>query len=190
VSIETEIKIHLADRQGFRQNLLALNPVRLSCRHFEDNLLLDYPDRRIQSEKCLLRVRRAGEKSLLTFKGSPRPNNLFKVREELEIGIESADTLLIIFEKIGMQVWFRYQKYREEYALVAGESAEESVHVAIDETPVGDYSEIEGSEQGIREVASAMGFGEAHYLRGSYYSLYLNHCRERGLTPAHMVFPM
>jgi adenylate cyclase, class 2 len=189
VSIETEIKIRLADPAAFRGHLISLNPIRLSSRHFEDNFLLDYPDRQIQSKGCLLRVRRAGDKSLLTFKGPPQPNNLFKVREESEIAIESADAILGIFDKIGMQVWFRYQKYREEFALVAGENAEESVHLAIDETPVGDYSEIEGSEQGIREVASAMGFGESYYLRGSYYSLYLQHCQKRGIAPAHMVFP-
>jgi adenylate cyclase class 2 len=189
VSNETEIKIRLVDRQGFRQYLLSLNPVQLASRHFEDNFLLDYGDRRIQSQGCLLRVRRAGERSLLTFKGSPQPSRLFKIREELEIAIGSADTILRMFDKLGMQVWFRYQKYREEFALVAGDSAEESVHLAIDETPVGDYSEIEGSERGIREVAGAMGFGESYYLRGSYYSLYLQHCQERGLTPAHMVFP-
>jgi predicted adenylyl cyclase CyaB len=189
VSIETEIKIHLADRGAFRRHLISLNPVPISSRHFEDNFLLDYPDRRIQREGCLLRVRRAGNKSLLTFKGSPQANNLFKIREELEIAIESGDTILMMFEKLGMQVWFRYQKYREEFALVAGERADESVHVAIDETPVGNYSEIEGCEPGIREVADAMGFGESQYLRASYYSLYLQHCRERGFEPAHMVFP-
>ena len=136
----------------------------------------------------LLRVRHAGDKSLLTFKGSPQPSRLFKIREELEIAVESADTILRMFDRIGMQIWFRYQKYREEFALVAGDCAEESVLLAIDETPVGDYSEIEGSEAGIREVAGAMGFDESHYLRGSYYSLYLQHCSEKSLTPAHMVF--
>ena len=189
MSTEIEIKIRLADRQDFRRYLLSLNPVQLASRHFEDNFLLDYPDRRIQSRGCLLRVRRAGDSSLLTFKGSPQPSRLFKVREELEIAIASADTILRMFDEIGMQVWFRYQKYREEFALVAGNSAEESVHVAIDETPVGDYAEIEGSEPGIREVADAMGFDESHYMRGSYYSLYMQHCQERGLTPTHMVFP-
>jgi adenylate cyclase class 2 len=188
VSIETEIKIRLADRQGFRQFLLSLNPVKVAPRHFEDNFLLDYADRRIQNQGFLLRVRRAGDKSLLTFKGSPQPSRLFKIREELEIAIESADTILKMFDRLGMQICFRYQKYREEFALIAGDRAEESVLLAIDETPVGDYSEIEGSEAGIREVAGAMGFDESHYLRASYYSLYLQHCQERGLTPAHMVF--
>jgi predicted adenylyl cyclase CyaB len=189
VSIETEIKIRLADPAQFRRRLESLKPVALSSRHFEDNFLLDYPDRRIQGERCLIRVRRAGYTSLLTFKGPPRSDGLFKVREELETEIESGDTIIEILEKLGLRVWFRYQKYREEFRISTQGAAGEEVHVAIDETPVGGYSEIEGSEQGIREVAGAMGFGESHYLRGSYYSLYLQYCRERGLSPTHMVFP-
>ena len=38
--------------------------------------------------------------------------------------------LLLVLEQIGFRVWFRYQKYREEFA-------HEDVIVALDETPVG-----------------------------------------------------
>ena len=57
-------------------------------------------------------------------------------------------SLLQVLERIGMSVCFRYQKYRREFAI--GE-----VHVAVDETPIGNYVEFEGSEDGIRESGCA-----------------------------------
>ena len=42
-----------------------------------------------------------------------------------------------VLEELGLHVWFRYEKYREEYAA-------EDVTIAIDETPVGTFVEIEG----------------------------------------------
>jgi hypothetical protein len=60
--------------------------------------------------------------------------------------------------------------------------------VAIDETPIGNYVEFEGSENGIRDVTGKLGIAETQYLRSSYYSLYLEYCRKNGETPKYMVF--
>ena len=62
-------------------------------------------------------------------------------------------------------MWFRYQKYREEFAL-------DDVIVAVDETPVGTFVEIEGGDAGIAEMAEALGRGPADYLLDSYRRLY------------------
>ena len=67
-----------------------------------------------------------------------------KLREEIETVIGDGETMLRCFEQLGYGVWFRYQKYREEYAL-------SDVIVAIDETPVGVFVEVEGDEHGIVE---------------------------------------
>ena len=65
-----------------------------------------------------------------------------KVREEIETVVGDGEMLLRVFEELGLHVWFRYEKYREEFA-------HEDVIVAVDETPVGMFVEIEGGEQGI-----------------------------------------
>ncbi len=81
-------------------------------------------------------------KSRLTFKGPVQPG-VMKIREELETVVGDGEILLRVLKELGLHVWFRYEKYREEFA-------HEDVIVAIDETPVGIFVEIEGSESGHR----------------------------------------
>ena len=73
-----------------------------------------------------------------------------KLREELETVVGDGTLLLRVLEELGFHVWFRYQKYREEFAL-------DDVIIAVDETPVGTFVEIEGSERGIATTAEALG---------------------------------
>jgi adenylate cyclase, class 2 len=181
VSVETEIKIRIEDPVGFCRQLDFLNPGILSARHFEDNYLFDFSDQGLRSRHCLLRVRITTGGCFLTYKGPPQQEGIFKTREELETRIEDAATLLQIFEGIGMRISFRYQKYRREYAL-------NGVHIAVDETPIGNYAEIEGSEDGIRDLARSLGIAESQFLRHSYYALYVEHCKEKGVAPQCMVF--
>jgi adenylate cyclase class 2 len=89
--------------------------------------------------------------------------------------------LLRVLEEIGLHVWFRYQKYREEFA-------HEDVIVAIDETPVGVFVEIEGGEQGIASMAEALGRTPDDYILDSYRGLFLKHREAFGLTGPDMVF--
>jgi adenylate cyclase class 2 len=104
-----------------------------------------------------------------------------KVRDELETVIGDGVLLLRLFEELGFHVWFRYEKYREEHA-------HEDVIVAIDETPVGVFVEIEGSEQGITAMAEALGRGPDDYVLDSYRGLFLKHRDALGLTGTDMVF--
>jgi adenylate cyclase, class 2 len=181
LGIETEIKVKIRDVADFCSHLTGLQAGALSDRHFEDNYLLDFPDERLKSSRCLIRVRFVEGSGVLTYKGPPRVDGIFKTREELETRIEDGATLLQVLEKIGMQITFRYQKYRREFAL-------DGVHVTVDETPIGNYAEFEGSEEGIRALARRMGIEEARFLRLSYYSLYLEYCQEKGKDPEFMVF--
>ena len=62
------------------------------------------------------------------------------------------------------------------------------VIVAVDETPVGVFVEIEGSEGGITAMAAAMDRSPADYILDSYRGLFLKHLAAHGLTAADMVF--
>ena len=89
MSTETEIKISVSSIENFIEKLRGHNPRVVADRHFEDNRLLDFPDKRLQNAGCIVRIRYAGERSFLTYKGPPEAEGIFKSREELETKLEA-----------------------------------------------------------------------------------------------------
>jgi adenylate cyclase, class 2 len=184
LATETEVKLNVPSMDEFRHKLASMKPKLLSERHFEDNFVLDYPDGRLRSRACLMRVRKTKQGESVTFKGPPQPSLHFKKREELETQVDNADQMLAILEQLGLRIWFRYQKYREEHSVTLAPDAGGEVKVALDWTPIGDYVELEGSEEGIRQVAARLGFRECQFLRDSYYALFL----QSGIQTGNMIF--
>src|SRR5881296_392427 len=123
MAIENEVKIRVDELDLLRENLRRLNTRVVSARHFEDNYSLDFPDGQIRARGCLLRVRITRDTALLTFKEAARSGGPFKTREELETPIPDGRTLLDILRRVGLQVWFHYQKYREEFSVTLGGKA-------------------------------------------------------------------
>ncbi|MEJ2110849.1 MAG: class IV adenylate cyclase [Acidobacteriota bacterium] len=178
---EIEVKIKIEDPGDFSRQLQSLNPEVLTDRHFEDNHLLDYSDRGLRSRHCMIRVRQAGQRSVLTFKGPPEDSEIFKIREEIETELADGAKTIRILERLGLSVWFRYQKYRSEYTL-------NDVIVAVDETPIGNYIELEGETSCIYDLADQLKIEASRFVKDSYYILYLNACRLKGISPKNMVF--
>lgn len=143
-------------------------------------MLLDTPGRTLVGRGCALRVRDDGGRAVLTFKGPVVPG-ILKVREELETEAGSADRLLAILEALGFSPIFRYEKRREEHALPGA-------LVAIDETPIGTFVEIEGEPDAIHAAARRLGCSEADYVTASYRTLYVATLAP-GVEPGDMVFP-
>ena len=181
MAVETEIKLAVADVAGFRAKLAALAPAERAGRHFEDNFVLDDAAGSLRGGGRVVRIRIAGGAAILTYKGSSRPDGPFKSREELETTVGDGRVALQIFGELGLRVRFRYQKYRQEYSLGG-------VVLSLDETPLGSFVELEGSEAEIRRVAGALGYDEGSFLRDSYYALQARACRERGEAVTDLVF--
>ena len=97
-----------------------------------------------------------------------------KIREELETVVGDGLLLLRVLEELGFRVWFRYQKYREEFA-------HEDVIVALDETPVGTFVEIEGSERASTRWPRRWRAQPDDYVLDSYRGLFVKHCERQGL---------
>lgn len=184
---ETEVKLPVQDVAGFRMRLRTLQAKVIRARHFEDNYVLDFPDGRLRSRGCLLRVRITKDEAFVTFKEAAQPDGSFKTREELETPVLDGGSVLEILGRLGLEVSFRYQKYRTEYS-VGPRKGIGRVLVSLDETPIGVYTEFEGSKAAILGAAKKLGCEESEFLRDSYYTLYVRDCRNRGVDPGHMTF--
>jgi adenylate cyclase class 2 len=179
-TLEREIKLRFDNAETARAAVLRTGATPLHGRRLQEDCLLDTADDTLHVRRCVLRIRIESGRSLLTFKGPVQPS-VMKLREELETVVGNGPLVLRILEELGFRVWFRYQKYREEFA-------REEVVVAVDETPVGTFVEIEGSDRGIVEMAEALGRAPADYLLDSYRRLYVLDCGARGVPPGDMLF--
>jgi adenylate cyclase class 2 len=95
--------------------------------------------------------------------------------------VADGDQLLTILHELGLRVWFRYEKYREEFSAL-------DVIIALDETPIGVFVEIEGSEEHIIQIAEALGKAPNDYVTASYRGLFLEYCREHQISGDDMLF--
>jgi adenylate cyclase class 2 len=179
-TLEREVKLSFDSAEAAREAILAAGATPLHCRRLQEDALLDSAGDSLRERACALRIRMENGKSRITFKGPVQPSTM-KLRDEFETVVGDGALLLRIFEELGFHVWFRYEKYREEFAA-------EGVTVAVDETPVGVFVEIEGCEKGITAMAAAMGRGPSDYILDSYRGLFLQRRDALGLTGADMVF--
>ena len=179
-TLEREVKLRFGSVDEARAAVQAAGAASLRCRRLQEDALLDDAQETLRRRRCVLRVRVESGRSLLTFKGPVQPSPM-KLREEIETVVGDGEMMLRCFEQLGYAVWFRYQKYREEYAL-------SDVIVAIDETPVGVFVEIEGNERGILEATRALGRGPEDFVLDSYRSLFMEHRRAHGLPATDMLF--
>lgn len=180
-TLEREVKLSFASADAARDAVLAAGAIPLHGRRLQEDALLDTTGDLLRERACALRIRMENGKSRITFKGPVEQPSAMKLREEFETLVGDGVLLLRIFEELGFHVWFRYEKYREEFS-------HEDVIVAVDETPVGVFVEIEGTESGITAMAAAMGRGPSDYILDSYRGLFLRHRDALGLTGSDMVF--
>jgi len=182
--IETELKIRLKDATSAKQLLANAGFSTSIPRRFEANTVYDTADRILKNSQVLLRLRRVGTDSLITWKG-PYIAGPHKTRPELETSVGSLEMLQQILHALGFDPSFRYEKYRTEYRHPTLPNGT----VTLDETPIGVFFELEGASDWIDQTAALLGFEPAAYVLESYVRLYQDDCSAKGVEPSNMVFP-
>ena len=180
---EVEIKLSLPSASQGRRLLRQAGFRVLRRRVHEDNLVFDTPQGRLRSDGLLLRLRVAGPVATLTFKGPPCKGK-YKSRLETETTVNDPAAFREILHRLGFRQVFRYEKYRTEYLGLDGQGV-----VALDETPVGVFLELEGPPAWIDDTSRILGFLKKSYITKTYGDIHLS-CRSRlGLPLRAMVFP-
>lgn len=178
--LEREIKLRFPSADAARDAVLQVGATPLRGRRLQEDCLVDTKGGELRTRGAVLRVRVEAGKGRITYKGAPMPAAV-TVREELDTVVGDGEVLLRILEELGLHTWFRCEKYREEFAY-------EDVIVAVDETPVGTFVGLEGSEHGIETLAGLLGRSPADYVLDSYRALFASWQRERHETGRDMVF--
>jgi len=184
MAIETEIKFQVDDLAAFALRLQAAGFTLLTPRTFESNVLFDTPDRQMRARTEILRIRNYGGRCILTHKRLPDSGpgeDRHKHRIETETEIADGDALAQIFLSIGLAPAFRYEKWRTEWQQGHG-------HCVVDETPIGNYAELEGSPQWIDQVAARLGVDPAQYITLSYGRLFELWLQQHGVSARDLTF--
>lgn len=185
---ETEVKLPVTDVKGLRSRLKELGFRTVLARHFESNYLYDFPDQRLRKSRCLLRLRFARHQGLLTYKGAPLDSADYKIRREIETHVEDGHRVGEILLLLGLREVFSYEKFRTIYAPRGKREVGDAPHAVLDETPIGNYMELEGPQRWIDEVARQLGYSRQEYITESYAALYRKKCQEEGKSAGNMVF--
>lgn len=177
--IEQEIKLRFDTPEAARVAVITAGGRLTFSRRLIDDRLFDTPQGHLRAGSCALRVRRDGVLTSLTYKGAPTPG-AFKTREEIETTAGDAATVEAILVSLGFTAKWRAQKFREEYSIDAAK-------IAIDETPMGTFVEIEGTDADITRIAAALGRTPDDYVLSSYARLFHDWRTSRGELPGDML---
>ena len=184
MAVETEVKLRLPKGAQHAKALLEQHGLQpIGPRQLETDQTFDLPTGELRQTSRLLRLRSAGNQWTVTYKGPPDLRSQHKSREEIETDVSDGPSFVQILERLGYRPGFAYEKFRTIFKSPAGEGI-----ATLDETPIGDFMELEGPAYWIDRTAQQLGFAPADYITCSYASLYEEHRRTHGTVPRDMKF--
>ena len=172
MSIEIEKKYRLTPAE-LERVLARLRQVgaEFGGEEFEENTL--YAGGIINLKNSVLRLRRVGDKALLTYKERFASASAIKHQREEETRIEDAEAMAAILDALGFKPSLVYEKRRATWHMAG-------VEVLIDELPFGLFMEIEGAEEGIADAEKLLELEEAAAESATYPQLTAEHGRRNG----------
>ncbi|MDT4895788.1 MAG: adenylate cyclase, class 2 [Acidobacteriota bacterium] len=138
---------------------------------FEENTL--YAGGNLDSSRQVLRLRRIGSQTILTYKERFTSASAIKHHREDETGVEDAQALADILDALGYKPTMIYEKRRATWLL-------KGTKIVVDELPFGLFVEIEGEENSITEIEQLLHLGEAEAEMATYPELARQHGEKRG----------
>jgi adenylate cyclase, class 2 len=184
VAVETEIKFRVKDLAALSGRLRDTGFHLDTPRSFETNVLYDTHDRQMRARTEILRIRNYNGRCVLTHKRLPddRPGeDRHKHRIETETDVADGNALAEVFRSLGLVPAFRYEKWRTEWSDGEG-------HCVVDETPIGNFAELEGTPEWIDRSATRLGISDHEKLTLSYGRLFEQWRDEHHSSAEHLTF--
>ncbi|MGA7567724.1 MAG: class IV adenylate cyclase [Terriglobales bacterium] len=177
---EIEIKFRIKNLSALTRALRKAGFREVTRPTHEMNSLYDLPGEKLRKRDEMLRLRKSGEKWVLTHKAKSKAAR-HKTRVELETRVEDGREMDAILRMLGFSPTFRYEKYRAEWSDGTG-------HVVLDETPIGDFGEIEGAPRWIDRTARALGIAMTDYITQTYAPMFFEWKRRTRSKATEMTF--
>jgi adenylate cyclase class 2 len=177
---EIEIKFRVADIRALSRHLRAVGFRLVTRRTHEMNTLYDLPGLPLRKRGDLLRLRKYGSEWVLTHKAKGTVGR-HKSRVETETGVTDGTQMEAILHALGFNPTFRYEKFRAEWSDGKG-------HVVVDETPIGNFGEIEGPSRWIDQTAQQLKLQPFDYIVQSYTELFLEWKKKNKSRAEEMTF--
>src|SRR4051812_19490344 len=171
-SNEVEMKFRVESLKALTAKLRTAAFQIKTKRTHEMNTLYDFPNGDLRQRGEALRLRKYGRSWTFTHKGADETGK-HKSRKETETSVQDGDKLNDILLSLGLHPCFRYEKFRTEWKKAKG-------HVVVDETPLGNFAEIEGPSDWIDTIAKKLDVKEEEYITKSYSELFFEWKAETG----------
>jgi adenylate cyclase class 2 len=179
---EIEIKFRIDHLESLSSRLRQLGFEQVTPRTHELNTLYDLRGRPLRARGDLLRLRKYGETWVLTHKAkSNNQEGPHKTRVETETRVEDGQKMETILRALQFEPVFRYEKFRAEWK-------DEHGHVVIDETPIGNFGEIEGPSDWIDSIAKQLNVHRQDYITETYAGLFFHWKKKTNSSAQEMTF--
>jgi len=162
--LEIEVKIRIEHLADVKEKILSQGATLAKERHPHDDTFYDWSSLELRRKHHALRVRKIYKKTFLTFKGPEQKSRKFKIREEYETEVKNEKHLRKILKSLGLQPVFQYSKFRTVFQ-------KKRLTICLDETPVGDFLELEGRQSEIVKFAHALNFSKEDFIKLDYVQL-------------------
>lgn len=168
--LETEVKLRISSTAEIAPRLETLG-FRIEIPAQREISVLWDRGRELFEKGCALRLRRYGGKAWITWKGPKIEDPLLKIRPEVETALEDPTAMERILKALGFTPVLSMEKKRSMWRRA-------DLLACLDETPFGEFLELEGDPVAIAPAMKALGLGPDCVETRSYPTLF----REAGLA--------
>jgi adenylate cyclase, class 2 len=176
--IEKKYRLSEAQKQSVLESLEEIG-AQFRGEDFEENIL--FLSAELLEKQAVLRLRRIGERTILTYKQKVQSKTEAKHHIEYETEVSDFGEISKIIETVGFRRSLVYEKRRRTWNF-------RQVEIVLDVLPFGDFMEIEGASAAIAETELFLGAEDFEVEPETYPRLTQRYGKKNGnITEARFI---